>query len=184
MTTGRDTGLLREAIDPGRWLTRLAAVGVTESDDALGEIAERVHELLPVDLVAVRLIDESGGEEATHGYCLGPSDAAQRLAPLLAPDGPDPIALADAAIAAGEPVTWPRLLAEPEQITRLTELADAGRPAGALHRLLADAGGLAVPIGVPGRPIIGAITLVGLGRDAPVARSAVEDLLAVTPRSP
>ena len=170
------------ALDPTRWLSRLASVAAAELPAALDEIAERVHEVFAVDIVAVHVVDETDPEEVTHGYCVGPSAAAQALAPLLTPDGLDPIGLGDAARQAGGPVIWPRLVSEPAEIERLARLADEGGPAGALHRLMLDAGGVAVPLGTPHQPVLGAVALVSLTRESPVPESHIDDLLALAPQ--
>jgi PAS domain S-box-containing protein len=170
------------ALDPRRWLSRLASVAAAELPAALDEIAERVLEVFRVDVVAVHVIDESDPEDVTRGYCVGPSPAAQALAPLLTPDGLDPIGLGDAAVEADAPVVWPRIVSEPSEIDRLARLADAGGPAGALHRLMLDAGGIAVPLGTPHQPGLGAVALVSLTRESPVPEGHVEDLLALAPQ--
>ena len=100
-----------------------------------------------MDVVAVHVADETDADIVTHGYCVGPAPGAQALAPLLTPEGLDPIGIGDAARRAGEPVVWPRLVSEPAEIDRLAALADQGGPAGALHRLMLDASGVAVPMG-------------------------------------
>ena len=148
MTSGLDPGP-RGVVDPARWLGRLASVAAVELAPALDEIAERVYEMFPVDLVSIHVVDEVDPDEVTYGYCLGPSPAAQGLAPLLTPNGLDPIGLGDAARESGGPVVWPRLVSEPEEIARLAELADAGGTAGALHRLMLDAGGAGGAAGHP-----------------------------------
>jgi serine phosphatase RsbU (regulator of sigma subunit)/PAS domain-containing protein len=181
VTSGLDPGP-RGAVDPARWLGRLASVAAVELAPALDEIAERVHEMFPVDVVSVHVVDEVDPEEITYGYCVGPSPAAQALAPLLTPDGLDPIGLGDAAREAGRPVVWPRLVSEPEEIRRLANLADAGGPAGALHRLMLDAGGIAVPVGTPHQPTLGAVALVSLSRENPVPDRFVEELAALAPQ--
>jgi PAS domain S-box-containing protein len=170
------------ALDPRRWLSRLASVAAAELPAALDEIAERVLEVFRVDVVAVHVIDESDPEDVTRGYCVGPSPAAQALAPLLTPDGLDPIGLGDAAVEADAPVVWPRIVSEPSEIDRLARLADEGGPAGALHRLMLDAGGIAVPLGTPHQPGLGAVALVSLTRESPVPEGHVEDLLALAPQ--
>ena len=180
MISGGDRG--RAAADPSRWLWGLESNGTVDLSTALGEIAQRVHDVFPVDLVAIHMVDEVDPEGLTHGYCLGPSAAAQALAPLLTPEGIDPIGVGDAAREAGRPVIWPRIVSEPAEIARLAALADLGGPAGALHRLLLDASGLAVPIGTGHQPGLGAIALVSLSRDAPVPESAVEALEALAPQ--
>lgn len=181
MTIGREAGT-RGAAEMARRLARIATVSAPDLATALGEVAERLQELVPADLVIVQVVDETGGDAGARGYRLGASAAPLGIAPLLGAEGPDPIALADEAIAHGAPVVWPRLVAEDAQLSRLAELAHAGGPAGALHRLLAEAGGVAVPIGVPGQPLVGAVALVGLTRETPVAESAVDELLAVVPQ--
>ena len=170
------------ALDPTRWLSRLASVAAAELPAALDEIAERIHEVFPVDVVAVHVVDETDPEDVTRGYCVGPSAAAQALAPLLTPDGLDPIGLGDAALEAEGPVVWPRIVSEPSEIDRLARLADQGGPAGALHRLMLDAGGIAVPLGTPHQPGLGAVALVSLTRESPVAEGRVDDLLALAPQ--
>ena len=181
MTSGIDPGP-RGAVDPARWLGRLASVAAVELAPALDEIAERVYEMFPVDLVSIHVVDEVDPDEITYGYCLGPSPAAQGLAPLLTPNGLDPIGLGDAARESGSPVVWPRLVSEPEEITRLAELADAGGTAGVLHRLMLDAGGLAVPLSTPHQPSLGAVALVSLTRESPVPRRFVDELVALAPQ--
>jgi PAS domain S-box-containing protein len=170
------------ALDPTRWLSRLASVAAAELPAALDEIAERVHEVFPVDVVAVHVVDETDPEDVTRGYCVGPSAAAQALAPLLTPDGLDPIGLGDAALETGGPVLWPRIVSEPSEIERLARLADQGGPAGALHRLMLEAGGIAVPLGTPHQPGLGAVALVSLARESPLTEANVEDLLALAPQ--
>lgn len=172
----------RGAADPARWLTRPPAAAGADLPLALDEVASRVHEVLPVDLVVVRLIDETGGDECGHGYCLGPSAQAQALGPLLGRDCLEPTGLADAAVAAGTTVTWPRLVAEPAAVARLAELADGGGAAGALHRVLVDASGVGVPLATPDQPSLGAIALVSLSREQPVPASAAAELAALTPQ--
>lgn len=169
-------------LDPSHWLSRLASVTAAELPAALDEIAERVREIFPVDVVTVQVADETDPGEVTRGYCVGPSVAARALAPLLTPDGLDPIGLGDAAREAGEPVVWPRVVSEPSEIERLARLADAGGPAGALHRLMLDAGGVAVPIGTPQLPGLGAVALVSLTRDSPVPERYVDELQALAPQ--
>jgi PAS domain S-box-containing protein len=169
-------------IDPTRWLSKLASVAAAELPAALDEIAERVHEVFPVDVVEVLVVDETDPEDITRGYCVGPSAAAQALAPLLTPDGLDPIGLGDAALEADGPIVWPRIVSEPSEIERLARLADQGGPAGALHRLMLDAGGVAVPLGTPYQPGLGAVALVSLTRESPVTAGRVEDLLALAPQ--
>ena len=109
-------------------------MAAVELAPALDEIAERVYEMFPVDLVSIHVVDEVDPDEITYGYCLGPSPAAQALAPLLTPDGLDPIGLGDAARESGEPGGVAAAGSEPAEITRLAELADAGGTAGVLHR--------------------------------------------------
>ena len=118
-------------LNPARWLSRLASVAAVELPAALDEIAERIQEVFDVDVVEVHVADESDPEDVTRGYCVGPSPAAQALAPLLTPDGLDPIGLGDAAVEADGPVVWPRIVSEPAEIERLARLADEGGPAGA-----------------------------------------------------
>ena len=169
-------------LDPTRWLNRLASVAAAELPAALDEIAERVHEIFPVDVVAVHVIDETDPEDVTRGYCVGPSPAAQALAPLLTPDGLDPIGLGDAALDADGPVVWPRIVSEPGEIERLARLADQGGPAGAFHRLMLEAGGVAVPLGTPHQPRLGAVALVSLTREGPALAAYVDDLVALAPQ--
>ncbi|HEX2504378.1 MAG TPA: SpoIIE family protein phosphatase [Miltoncostaeaceae bacterium] len=169
-------------LNPARWLSRLASVAAVELPAALDEIAERIQEVFDVDVVEVHVADESDPEDVTRGYCVGPSSAAQALAPLLTPDGLDPIGLGDAAVEADGPVVWPRIVSEPAEIERLARLADEGGPAGALHRLMLDASGIAVPLGTPHQPGLGAVALVSLTRESPVPESHVEDLLALAPQ--
>jgi PAS domain S-box-containing protein len=169
-------------LEPARWLSRLASVAAAELPAALDEIAERVQEVFRVDVVAIHVADESDPEDVTRGYCVGPSPAAQALAPLLTPDGLDPIGLGDAAVEADAPVVWPRIVSEPGEIDRLARLADEGGPAGALHRLMLDAGGIAVPLGTPHQPGLGAVALVSLTRESPVPDGHVDDLLALAPQ--
>ena len=169
-------------LNPARWLSRLASVAAVELPAALDEIAERIQEVFDVDVVEVHVADESDPEDVTRGYCVGPSPAAQALAPLLTPDGLDPIGLGDAAVEADGPVVWPRIVSEPAEIERLARLADEGGPAGALHRLMLDASGIAVPLGTPHQPGLGAVALVSLTRESPVPESHVEDLLALAPQ--
>jgi PAS domain S-box-containing protein len=170
------------ATDPTRWLSRLASVAAAELPAALDEIAERVGEVFPVDVVAIQVVDETDPEDVTRGYCVGPSPAARALAPLLTPDGLDPIGLGDAALEAGGPVVWPRIVSERAEIERLARLAEEGGPAGALHRLMLDAGGVAVPLGTPHQPGLGAVALVSLTRESPVPEGYVDELLALAPQ--
>ncbi|MGD9695398.1 MAG: SpoIIE family protein phosphatase [Thermoleophilia bacterium] len=170
------------AVDPARLMGRLASVVASELAPALDEMAARLYELFPVDVVAIQIRDEMDADEVTHGYCVGPGAAAQALAPLLTPDGLDPIGLGDAAVEAGEPVVWPRLVSAPAEIERLARLADEGGGPGALHRLMLDAGGLAVPIGTPHEPRLGAVTLLSLTRESPVDEGHVPALVALAPQ--
>lgn len=172
----------RTGVDPGRWLSGIETIDALDLAPALDQIAQRVHDVFPVDLVAVHVVDELDPEGVAHGYCVGPSAGAQALAPLLTGEGVDPIGVGDAAREAGAPVVWPRIVSEPAEISRLGRLADDGGPAGALHRLLLDASGLAVPMGTPHQPRLGAIALVSLSRDAPVPDTAVETLQAIAPQ--
>jgi len=181
VTVGRDPGV-RGAVDPARWLTRLASVAAADLAVALEEVAGRIQEVFLVDLVSVEVVDETGVEGTTRGWCLGPSPAAQALAPLLGSDGPDPVALADAARNAAAPVAWSRFASEPAQVARLAEVADAGGPAGALHRMLLEASGVAVPVGTADHPVLGAIALVSLSPDTPVPDGAIDDLTALAPQ--
>src|SRR6476659_6120637 len=128
--------------------------------------------MFPVDVVADHVADETDADAVTHGYCVGPSPGAQALAPLLTPEGLDPIGIGDAARRAGEAVVWPRLVSEPAEIDRLATLADQGGPAGALHRLMLDASGVAVPLGASQAQVLGAIALVSLSRERPVPEAA------------
>lgn len=172
----------RAAADRARLVGSLGLVTALELSGALDQIAERVHEVVPVDLVAVHVVDETDLDAVTHGYCVGPSPAGQALAPLLTAEGPDPIGIGEAARRAGEPVVWPRVIAEPDEIEHLGRMADRGGPAGALHRLLLEASAVAVPIGTVHAPALGAVALLTLSRTAPLPPSAVEDLLAVAPQ--
>ena len=181
MASGVEQGS-RGSADPSRWSARLASVSALELSAALDEIAQRIHEMFPVDVVAVHVADETDADAVTHGYCVGPAPGAQALAPLLTPEGLDPIGIGDAARRAGEPVVWPRLVSEAAEIDRLAVLADQGGPAGALHRLMLDASGVAVPIGTSYAKTLGAIALVSLSREHPVPESAVEELTAVAPQ--
>ncbi len=169
-------------VDPTRWLARLASVTAVELEAALDEIAERVHEVFPVDMVSVTVVDDIGHDGVTRGYCVGGSAAAQALAPLLTSDGIDPVGVAEAAFEAGRPVVWPRLVSEPAELARLARLADAGGQAGALHRLMLDAGGLAVPLSAPHGPAIGAVALVSLSRENPLPERAVAELQSLAPQ--
>ena len=45
-----------------------------------------------------------------------------------------------------------------------------------------DAGGIAVPLGTPHQPGLGAVALVSLTRESPVAEGRVDDLLALAPQ--
>jgi PAS domain S-box-containing protein len=170
------------SLEPARLLGRLASVAAAELEAALDEIAERLYEIFPVDVVTIEVVDESDLEEITRGYCVGPSPAAQALAPLLTSDGLDPIGLAEAARRSGSTVVWPRLVSEPAELERLARMADEGGPAGALHRLMLDAGGLAVPIGTAHQPLLGGVSLVSLTPGAPVPESYADDLLALAPQ--
>jgi PAS domain S-box-containing protein len=181
MAIGPELGAGR-ALDATRWLTRLASVAASELPGALDEIAGRIHELFPVDLVSVRLVDETGHDGTAHGHCVGPSPAAQALASLLSAEGIDPVGLCDAALATGAPVIWPRVVAEEAELERLAEVAEAGGPAGALHRLLLEASGVAVPIGTPTQPALGAVALVSLSSEAPIPESAIEELASLAPQ--
>ncbi|HTI32478.1 MAG TPA: GAF domain-containing protein, partial [Miltoncostaea sp.] len=181
MASGVEQGS-RGSADPSRWSARLASVSALELSAALDEIAQRIHEMFPVDVVAVHVADETDADAVTHGYCVGPASGAQALAPLLTPEGLDPIGIGDAARRAGEPVVWPRLVSEAAEIDRLAVLADQGGPAGALHRLMLDASGVAVPLGTSYAKTLGAIALVSLSREHPVPESAVEVLTAVAPQ--
>jgi PAS domain S-box-containing protein len=77
---------------------------------------------------------------------------------------------------------WPRIVSEPAELERLARLAEAGGPSEALHRLMMDAGGLAVPIGTPYHPEMGAIALVSLTPGVPVPERFVEDLVVLGPQ--
>ena len=182
MTITGEPGPSPGAVDPTRWLARLASVTATDLAAALDEIAERVHEVFPVDVVSVMVVDDLEHEGITRGYCVGPSAAAQAIAPLLTSDGIDPVGVGEAAFEAGRPVVWPHLVSEPSELARLARLADAGGPAGALHRLMLDAGGLAVPLSAPHAPALGAVSLVSLSRENPLPRRAVEQLQALAPQ--
>lgn len=182
MTITGEPGPSPGAVDPTRWLARLASVTATDLAAALDEIAERVHEVFPVDVVSVMVVDDLEHEGVTRGYCVGPSAAAQAIAPLLTSDGIDPVGVGLAAFEAGRPVVWPHLVSEPSELARLARLADAGGPAGALHRLMLDAGGLAVPLSAPHAPALGAVSLVSLSRENPLPRRAVEQLQALAPQ--
>ena len=138
--------------------------------------------MCPVDVIAVHVVDETDNGAVTHGYCVGPAPGAQALAPLLTAEGLDPIGIGDAARRAGEPVVWPRLVSEPGEIERLAALADQGGPAGALHRLMLEASGAAIPMATSHTPALGAIALVSLTRDNPVPESAVAELTALAPQ--
>lgn len=168
--------------DPARWLTGLEAIDAVDLGMALDEIAQRIHDVFPVDLVGVHVVDEIDPEGLTHGYCLGPGDAIQALAPLLTAEGIDPIGIGDEAREADAPVVWKRVVAEPREIARLAQLAGEGGPAGALHRLLLDASALAVPMGTAHQPRLGAIELVSLSRESPVPEAAIEVLRALAPQ--
>ena len=181
MASGIEHGA-RGSIDPSRWSARLASVTAPELSAALDEIAERVHEMFPVDVVAVHVVDETDGDSVTHGYCVGPAPGAQALAPLLTPEGLDPIGIGDAARRAREPVAWPRLVSEPAEIDRLAALADQGGPAGALHRLMLDASAVAVPLGTSHTTALGAIALVSLSRDSPIPETAAAELANLAPQ--
>jgi sigma-B regulation protein RsbU (phosphoserine phosphatase) len=182
VTIAGEPGAPAGAVDPTRWLARLASVTATDLAVALDEIAERVHEVFPVDVVSVMVVDDLEHEGVTHGYCVGPSASAQAVAPLLTSDGIDPVGVGEAALEAGRPVVWPHLVSEPTELARLARLADAGGPAGALHRLMLDAGGLAVPLSAPHAPALGAVSLVSLSRENPLPRRAVEQLQALAPQ--
>ncbi len=181
MASGVERGA-RGSVDPTQWSARLAAVVAPELSAALAEIAEGVHEMFPVDVVDVHVVDETDAGIVTHGYRVGPSRAARALAPLLTPEGLDPIGIGDAAPRAGEPVVWPRLVSEPAEIDRLAALADQGGPAGALHRLMLDASAVAVPIGTSHTAALGAVALVSLSRDHPVREGAAAELAALAPQ--
>jgi len=172
----------RAGVDPTRWLTGLEAVAAVDLGMALDEIAQRIHDVFPVDLVAIHVVDEVDPDGLTHGYCLGPAASAQALAPLLRAEGIDPVGAGDAAREADAPVVWHRVVTEPEEISRLARLAEEGGQAGALHRLLLDASALAVPMGTANQPHLGAITLVSLARESPVPESAIEVLQALAPQ--
>jgi PAS domain S-box-containing protein len=172
----------RASVDPGRWLSGFETIDALELGPALDQIAQRVHDLFPVDLVAVHLVDELDADGVSHGWCVGPSAPAQAIAPLLTGEGVDPIGVGEAALEAGSPVIWPRIVSEPSEIARLGRLADEGGPAGALHRLLLDASGLAVPMGTPHQPRLGAVSLISLSRDQPVPVTAVATLQAIAPQ--
>lgn len=160
----------------------LDLVAAPDLSTGLDAIAERVAALYPVDLVAVHLVDETDADGLTHGYCVGPSLAAQAIAPLLTPEGIDPIGIGEVARRDGLATHWPRLVSEPAELERLAALADQGGPAGALHRLLLDASGLAVPFGTPHHPQLGAVALVNLRRDAPLPEGAMEGLAELAPQ--
>jgi PAS domain S-box-containing protein len=128
------------------------------------------------------VVDETDGDSVTHGYCVGPAPGAQALAPLLTPEGLDPIGIGDASRRAGEPVVWPRVVSEPAEIDRLAALADQGGPAGALHRLMLDASGIAVPMETSHVQGLGAIALVSLSRENPIPEDAVAELAALAPQ--
>ncbi|MEZ0285102.1 MAG: SpoIIE family protein phosphatase, partial [Thermoleophilia bacterium] len=157
-------------------------VAAAELSAALDEIAQRIHEMCPVDVIAVHVVDETDDGAVTHGYCVGPAPGAQALATLLTAEGLDPIGIGDAARRAGEPVVWARLVSEPGEIERLAALADQGGPAGALHRLMLEASGAAIPMATSHTPALGAIALVSLSRDNPVPESAVAELSALAPQ--
>lgn len=180
MITGSEPA--RAGRDPARWLTGLETIDAVDFGTALDEIAQRIHDVFPVDLVALHVVDEIDPEGMTHGYCLGPGDAVQALAPLLTAEGIDPIGVGDAAREADTPVIWPRVVSEPEEIARLARLAGEHAPAGALHRLLHDASALAVPMGTAHQPRLGAIALVSLSRETPVPAGAIEVLRAIAPQ--
>lgn len=169
-------------VDPSRWLARLASVTATDLAVALDEIAERVHEIFPVDLVSVMVVDDIEHDGVTRGYCVGSSAAAQAIAPLLTSDGIDPVGVAEAAFDAGRPVVWPSLVSEPAELARLARLADSGGPAGALHRLMLDGGALAVPLSAPHAPALGAVALVSLSRENPLPKRAVAELQELAPQ--
>ncbi|WP_217913913.1 SpoIIE family protein phosphatase [Miltoncostaea marina] len=161
---------------------RVAAVAAADLGAALCEIAALVHEVLPADVVAVRVVDETEAADHRTGHHFGPAPAAQALEPLLRGDGPDPIAIGDAARAAGAPVTWPRVAAEAEHVARLAELAGGDGRLGALHRALFDAAGVAVPLTLPGEPPVGSTTLIALSGEAALPPDAIAALTALTPQ--
>lgn len=172
----------RAAGDAAAWLTRLETIPTADLASALNAIAARVHELFPVDLVVVEMEDEVDPDGLTHGYCLGSSAVAQTLAPLLTAEGVDPIGIARASRESGAPVIWPRVVSEPGEIARLGRLAEAGGPAGAVHRILLDASAVAVPIGTVHRAIRGAVALVSLTQGAPAPQDAIPRLQELAPQ--
>ena len=137
-----------------------------------------------MDLVSVHVVDELDHEEVTHGYCVGPSPAAQALAPLLTSDGIDPVGIGEAARDAGRPVVWPRLVVGAGRARRGSPAwPTRGGPAGALHRLMLDAGGLAVPLSAP--HATGArrgVAREPVPRDPPAAARAWTQLEALAPQ--
>ena len=79
-------------------------------------------------------------------------------------------------------MVWPRLVSEPGEIERLAALADQGGPAGALHRLMLDASGVAIPMATRHPPALGAIALVTPVARQPGPRGVVDELVALAPQ--
>ncbi len=179
MAIGRDPRP-RGGAAPARRPRSLEAVAATDLGGALDAIAELIEEVAPADLLAVEVDDGGAGDGVVRGTRLGP--AARALGPLLGAGGADPIGLAEAARAAGAPVAWARLGSEPGHLARLGAIADAGGPAGALHRALHDAGGLAVPFGGAEGRASGVITLVNLDGGSPLPAGALDAVTALAPQ--
>ena len=174
------------ALDPSRWLSRLASVAAAELPAALDEIAERVHEMFPVDVVAVHVVDETDPEDVTRGYCVGPSAARAGARAPADPRRPRPDRPRRRRAARPTGRSCGRAWSpSPARSTASPALADQGGPAGALHRLMLDASGDRGPArhAPPARPRRGRAGEPDARQPGPRA-AVVETSWPSRPRSP
>jgi PAS domain-containing protein len=154
----------------------------TELRSALEALATRMRRAVDVAIVAFVVVDEIDTVPSVLGLSIAPdADPTGALFETLSADA-ELLGLFAEATDTAAVVNWPRLVDEPRVLDRLTQLAEAGHNAARVRRLLNGASAVAVPLGTPNTPRLGAVALISLDPRQPTDTRLVERLAEVAPR--
>ncbi len=154
----------------------------TELRLALEGLATRLRHAVEVPIVAFVVADDADAIPSVMGISVAPdADPNGVLKEVLTADG-QMLGLIGDAVDTGAPVGWPRLTDHATVLSRLSHLAAAGHNAAGAQRLLNGASGVAVPLGTPNTPHLGAVALISLDPRQPAGSALTDRIEEVTPQ--
>jgi serine phosphatase RsbU (regulator of sigma subunit)/PAS domain-containing protein len=166
--------------DPLLLLPGGAGEGLRHSLDVMAGL---LREAFDVDLAVIRAASESEAEDDTRGLAFADPRHEAVFAPALVNLSPGWVGIGNAALASGQAVLWPRLLAEPVVLDRLRELEErSGVPPDRLRALLSDGSGLALPLSTTRNPRLGSVTLISVSAERRLGDSDADFLEVLAPQ--